>query len=258
MRNEDAGLHALEARSDVPRQAFSRVAHRSPPGGNLLLKGLSPSDLAKLEPDLRHVRLAAGQLRKEANVPIQEVCFPDSGVISIVAHGGSGRSIEIAPVGMEGMTGLPVITGTASWPNEAYVSMAGSGRAIEASALRTAMAASPSMRARFVRYAQAFIVLSVHTAAANASSTIEDRVARWLMMASDRMRQEDLLVTQDVLARALGVRRPSVTVALHRMEAERLIRTHRGHIVIRDRESVERASNGSYGLAEAEYRRLLG
>ena len=211
-----------------------------------------------MRPELRDVRLAAGQTWEEANERIREVCFPDNGVLSTVSQGGSGRSIEVAPVGFEGMTGLPVIMGAASWPNETYVQVAGYGRAIETSAFQKAIAASPSMRAHFLRYVQAFIVLSLNTAAANASFTIGERVARLLLMISDRMRREDLPLTHVVLCRALGIRRPSVTEALHRLEADQLVRARRGHILIRDRGGLERATNGSYGVAEAEYRRLLG
>ncbi len=214
--------------------------------------------MARLEPHLRTIPLEVRRSFSEPNVPIREVCFPDSGIVSVVARVGNGRSIETGLVGFEGMTGLPIVMGADRWPNETYVQMPGYGRVIDTDILRQALAASPSMSARFMRYAQVFMVLTGQTALANGRAKIDERLARWLLMASDRLERDEMPLTHEFLALMLGVRRPGVTDALHRLEGDLLIRARRGSITIRDRDGLERAANGSYGVPEAEYRRLFG
>lgn len=225
---------------------------------NLLLHSLPLEDLARLEPHLRPVTLEVRRTFSEPGAPIREVCFPDSGIISVVARVGNGRSIETGLIGFEGMTGLPILLGADRWPNETYVQMPGYGRVLDADILREALAASPTMQARFLRYAQVFTVLTGQTALANGRAKIDERLARWLLMASDRLERDEMPLTHEFLALMLGVRRPGVTDALHRLEGDLLIRARRGSITIRDREGLERAANGSYGVPEAEYRRLFG
>jgi len=128
---------------------------------------LPVEDLARLEPHLRPATLEIRRTFSEPGAPIREVCFPDSGIVSVVARVGNGRSIETGLIGFEGMTGLPILLGADRWPNETYVQMPGYGRVIDADILREALAASPTMQARFLRYAQVFTVLTGQTALAN-------------------------------------------------------------------------------------------
>ena len=229
-----------------------------PQFSNRLLQGLPPSDLVHLKPHLRRVTLHAGQTLGEVGAPTSEVYFPDSGIISVMASKADGKRIETAPVGFEGMTGLPVILGDDLGPDRAHVQISGRGRVIEASRLRQAMAASSALRNRVMRYAHVFMVLVGQTALASGHAKTHEQVARWLLMASDRIQRHEITLTHDLLALVIGARRAGITEAIHRLEGALLIRARRGSILIRDREGLERAANGFYGVAEAEYRRLLG
>jgi CRP-like cAMP-binding protein len=124
--------------------------------------------------------------------------------------------------------------------------------------LRGAMDASPGIRDGFLLFVQSFVIQAAHTAISNGTGKLEERLARWLLMAHDRVDGDDLPLVHDFLARMLGVRRSGVTVALHSLEASALIKTARGHIMIVDRGGMEELANGSYGVPEAEYARLTG
>ena len=134
----------------------------------------------------------------------------------------------------------------------------GSGQRIAASTLREAIEQSASLRHMLLRYGHAFLVQTAHTAMANGRSKIEERLARWLLMAHDRIERDELTLTHEFLAVMLGVRRPGVTVALNLLEKSGLIRTERGIIFITDRQGLEEHSNGAYATQEAEFQRLFG
>jgi CRP-like cAMP-binding protein len=224
---------------------------------NRLLSHLSSDDFALLEPDLIRVVLP---LRKRLEAPrrsIDQVYFPESGFASVVADGGTTR-IEVGMIGREGMTGLAVVMGTDRSPNETFMQNAGEGSKIAAASLRRAIAQSRSLHHCFLRYAHTFAIQATHTARANARSKLEERLARWLLMAHDRLDTDKLVITHEFLSLMLGARRPGVTVGLNLLEKDGLIQNHRGAISIIDRTGLKRAANGAYGVPEAEFARLFG
>ena len=225
---------------------------------NQLLSGLTEAQLAHLVPHLEPVELPVRLTMQVPGEPIEHVYFPAVGITSIVVADLRGKRIEAGLFGRDGMTGLPVVMGTGRSPHEVFVQVEGQGHRIEADALREAMAAEPALRERFLRYAQALAVQVSFTALTNGHHTIEARFARWMLMCDDRSDGDVIVLTHEFLALMLGVRRSGVTVATHVMEGRGLIKATRGRIRILDRGGLETAADGSYGVPEAEYQRLLG
>jgi CRP-like cAMP-binding protein len=187
-------------------------------------------------------------LRKELehrHRPVEQVYFPESGFASVVANG-SDRSIEVGLIGRDGMTGLSIVMGADRPPNDTFVQMAGAAQRLNADALRKVIEQSPSLHRSLLRYCHAFLSQASQTAVANGRHKIEERLARWLLMAHDRSDGDDLPLTHEFLAIMLCVRRPGVTVALEQLEQHALIRTGRGMISIIDRQGLEEHSNGAY------------
>ena len=191
------------------------------------------------------------------NKPIKNVFFPEAGMVSVVANGARKKKLEVGIIGREGMTGLMVLLGNDRSPYQAYIQIAGSAQRIASDDLRSAMAKSPTLAGVLMRYVQAFMIQTTQTAISNGSGKLEERLARWLLMAQDRVDGDELPLIHDFLALMLGVRRPGVTVTLHSLEAQGLIKTNRGSISVLDREGLEEAANGTYGIAEAEYQRRM-
>jgi CRP-like cAMP-binding protein len=225
---------------------------------NHLLACLAPADHACLASYLETVDLPVRHVVEAANKPIKHVYFPTSGIISVVASGPKDRQIEVGIVGLEGMSGISIVLGDDRSPNETFVQVAGAGVRILAGTLGSAMDDSPSMRLCFSQYAQAFMVQTAHTALANGRAKVEERLARWLLMAHDRLDGDELPLTHEFLALMLGVRRAGVTTTLHFLESKKLISLDRGRIAMLNRDGVAELANGLYGVPEAEYRRLTG
>ncbi len=216
---------------------------------NFILSRLSHVDLALIEAHLEPVDLPLRKCLERSGKPIKAVYFPESGFASVVANGNSSRPIEVGLIGREGMTGLPVVLGGDRNEHETYMQAAGSGQCIRASHLRQAIDKSTSLHRSLLRYAQAFLNQATRTAVANGRSKIEERLARWLLMAADRLDNGELPLTHEFLAMMLGVRRPGVTVAIQELQRDGLISRRRGRIVIVDRKGLEKLSNGTYVAA---------
>jgi len=226
--------------------------------GNRLLAALSAADFGLLQPHLQPVSL---KLRLDLERPdrrIDDVYFPQVGIASVVALQSKGTRVEVGLIGSEGMSGTSIVLGNDRSPHETYIQVAGEGQRISAPKLREAMKASDSLRSLFLRYVQVFMVQTAHTAIANARSKLDARLARWLLMAHDRVRDKTLPLTHEFLSLMLGVRRAGVTEALHSLQSQNLIHAGRGEIVVRDRKGIERAAGEAYGKPEAEFRRLIG
>ena len=223
---------------------------------NHLLASLSTDDLDLLQTHLEPVTLATRKSLEKPNQRINAAYFPESGFASIVAIQFS-KQVEVGLVGREGMTGLPIVLGNHRSPHSTYMQAAGEGHCIRASDLREAMRESVSLRDSLLRYVQAFGVQTAHTAACNAQSKLDKRLARWLLMAHDRITGDILPLTHEFLSIMLGVRRAGVTEALHALKNQNLIVCVRGGIRVRDRKGLERYAGEAYGVPEAEYRRLI-
>jgi CRP-like cAMP-binding protein len=225
---------------------------------NRILASLSAKDAALLQPLLSPVDLPLRRLLEAPNRRIDQVYFLESGLASIVATGGGNRSIEIGIIGSEGMTGLSLLMATDRSPNETFIQSSGKGLRIAAADLRGAMDQSRTLRDRLLRYAHTLTVQMGFTALANGRYKLEERLARWLLMAQDRSAGDDISLTHEFLAVMLGTRRPGITTALNELEKIDVIESRRGMVTVRDRAALEETANGSYGAAEAEYARLFG
>jgi CRP-like cAMP-binding protein len=156
------------------------------------------------------------------------------------------------------MSGSSIVLGDDRSPHSTDMQIAGKGHRITAVELRQAMRASESLHSLLLRYVQAFMIQTAHTAVANARAKLDARLARWILMAHDRVRGNTLGLTHEFLALTLGVRRAGVTEALRNLKSQELIKTGTGQIVVVDRKGIERRAKGAYGVPEAEFHRLIG
>ena len=229
-----------------------------PSSENRLLASLSTDDFDLLGARLEPVTLGLRKYLERPNRRIDAVYFPEEGFASVVAVQSNGKQVEVGLIGREGMTGLPIVLGNHRSPHATYIQAAGTGKCIPAAELRKAIQNSPTLRDSFLRFVQAFGVQTTHTAVCNAQSRLDVRLARWLLMAHDRIGDDTLPITHEFLSLMLGVRRPGVTEALHALRERGLISYGRGQIRVKDRKGLQRAAGEAYGVPEAEYRRLIG
>jgi CRP-like cAMP-binding protein len=226
-------------------------------GSNELLASLSTGDFDLLGPHLQSVTLSLNKNLETPNRRIETVYFPEGGFASVVAVQSNGKMVEVGLIGREGMTGLPIVLGNHRSPHATYIQSPGMGQRILATELRKAIQTSVSLRDSLLKFVQAFGVQITHTAICNASSTLDVRLARWLLMAHDRIGDDSFPLTHEFLSLMLAVRRPGVTEALHALRERGLISYRRGQIVVKDRKGMERTAGDAYGTPEAEYRRLI-
>ena len=238
-------------------QGPTLVASNDQPGTNRLLAALAPDDYALLLPHLEFVELP--RLRR-LEVPmrrIEHIHFFYSGIASVVSVHATA-SIEVGIIGNDGMSGLAVLNGNQQWPYQVYMQVAGSAQRIAAEHLTRAFAQSQSLHAMCLRFNQAFLLQATQTAVCNARGTIEERLARWLLMTHDRVGSDNIPLTHEFIAMMMGAGRPGVTEAIHALAQKGLIRGERGMIVMLDREGLTERAGPFYGVAEREYERLLG
>jgi CRP-like cAMP-binding protein len=228
-----------------------------PSSSNRLLASLSTDDFDLLESHLESVTLGARKHLERPNRRIDTVYFPETGFASVVAVQSNGKQVEVGLIGREGMTGLPIVLGNHRSPHATYIQAPGKGQCIPATALRKATENSLSLRNSLLKFVQAFGVQTTHTAICNAQSRLDVRLARWLLMAHDRLGDDTVPLTHEFLSLMLGVRRPGVTEALHVLRERGFISYVRGQITVNDRKGLERAAGKAYGTPEAEYRRLI-
>lgn len=243
----------------MPHSAHPDAAPAADPTRNRLLAALAPDDLARLRPHLEPVALGLGEVPSEPGRPIAHVLFPEAGIVSVLAVAPDGRRrIEAGMIGREGVVGLSVVLGADAGPHETLVQAELRGWRLGSDELRRAMARSPALHAVLLRYVQAFMTQTAHTALANAAHRLEERLARWLLMTHDRLDGDEMPLTQEFLSRMVGANRPGVTQTVRALEDAGLIGHVRGRVTVLDRAGLEAAAGGSYGAPEAEYARLFG
>jgi len=225
---------------------------------NKMLAVLSASDFALLAPHLSPVDLPARRQLETRNRRIEHVYFLEQGIASVVISAGANHSIEVAIIGNEGMTGLPVILESERALHETFMQSGGYGWRIGVEQFRKALKASASLRTVMLHYAHTVVSQMAFTALANGRYRVEERLARWLLMASDRTDDNVIALTHESLSVMLGARRPGITDAMNGFERRGILVARRGFIEIQDRLALEEAANGSYGGPEAEYQRLFG
>jgi CRP-like cAMP-binding protein len=217
---------------------------------NQVLSSMSRDDLNLLTPAPQPIDLPLRKPLEVRNRRIEHVYFLDRGIASVVASGAGHGGIEIGIIGCEGVTGLAVLMGADRSPHETYMQVAGAGRRVNASQLRDLMSQSKSLHRFLLQHGYAFTVQTAQTALANGRHKIEERLARWLLMAHDRMQGNELPLTHEFLALMLGVRRPGVTVAIKALQETGVIRAQRRGILVLDRAGLEACSNGAYVSVE--------
>ena len=225
---------------------------------NRLLRVLSPYDFALLAPHLESVEVEFRQTLVAPNQPITQLYFPETGFVSIVTHGASDHRVEIGIIGREGLVGAtPVLLGTDRTPNHAFVQNPGQMFAIPTPALNAAAGQSATLRRLLLRFIQVQIVHLGRSVHCNATYNMEVRLARWLLMCHDRVDGDEIAITHESLALMLGAQRSGATLAVQMLEGNLLIKARRGRITIVNRKSLLEVADGSYGIAEAEYARLI-
>lgn len=225
---------------------------------NRLLGYLSPADFKLLALALEPVELDRDYVLVTPNKPIEYVYFIEYGMVSVVAEKADGRSIEVGVYGRDGMGATTVLLGSDQTPHHQYMQIGGSGFRIKTEEFLKIVDQSATLRNMMLRFVHVFMTQTAQSALVNGSSIIEERLARWVLMCQDRLDSMEFPITHDFLSMMLGVRRSSVTDAIHLLEGDLLIKATRGNIRILDRERLERAAGASYGVPESEYRRLIG
>jgi CRP-like cAMP-binding protein len=219
---------------------------------------LEPRDATLLAPNLEPIDLPRRFELEGIRKPISHIYFPEDGIVSVVAMGAREQNIEVGIIGRDGVSGLAVIMGTDRSVNTTFMQIPGCGVRIESDKLRAAMQQSETLRSVLLAFAQAFAAQSSHTALANGRATLDERLARWLLMANDRLDGSQVPLTHELLSIMLGVQRPGVSLATQDLEAAGYISTQRGIITIENRDGLKKIAGGFYGVPEAEHGRLTG
>jgi CRP-like cAMP-binding protein len=225
---------------------------------NRLLMALPESVLARFQPHLEPVDLPIRYAMVEANKQPEHVYFITSGLASVVMSNHEHESIEVGHIGFEGMTGAHMLLHTTATPASTFIQIEGTGLRMPADIFLDIVESESPVRELFLRYVHCNELQLAYSALANARYSVNERLARWLLMCHDRMRGGDVVLTHEFLALMLGVRRSGVTVAIHILEGVKAIRARRGNIKITDRAMLLDLAGGSYGVPEAEYDRLIG
>jgi CRP-like cAMP-binding protein len=225
---------------------------------NGLLAALPPEDLARLRPRLQPVELPFDQTLYPADGIVEAVLFVETGMVSLLATLEDGEQVEVGIAGSEGLIGLPLVLGDDRSLVEARVQMEGTALRMNVAALRDEMEGSAALRLVLKRYTLAFQAQVTMTAACNARHAIEQRLARWLLIAHDRAGADEFPMTHEFLSMMLGVRRPGVTIAAGVLQRAGLIQYARGRMAVTDRPGLEASSCECYHTTRREFARLLG
>lgn len=224
---------------------------------NHILAALPVEDGVRLLPGLERVQMPLGQVVHESGDSLRHVYFPTTAIVSLLYVMKDGATADVAVVGREGMVGISLFMGGESMPGRAVVECGGEGYRLEAQALKDEFERSGSARHLLLRYTQALVTQIAQTAVCNRHHSLDQRLCRWLLLSLDRLDVDELVMTHELLANMLGVRRAGVTTAAHQLKAAGLIRYERGRITVLDRTRLERRACECYAVVRDEYRRLF-
>lgn len=234
------------------------MAFSANPNQNLLLASLPAADLERLSPHLELVAMPLGQVLYECGGKLQHVYFPTTSIVSLHNVMESGASTEIAGVGNEGMLGIPLFMGGNTPPSFAFVRSAGYGYKLKAQLLVNEFYRAGAMQRLLLRYTQALITQTSQTAVCNRHHSLEQQLCRWLLLTLDRDPSHELILTDELIASMLGVRREGVTEAAGKLQKSGFINYRRGHITVLDRTGLEDHACECYDVVKTEFERLLG
>jgi CRP-like cAMP-binding protein len=224
---------------------------------NRILGALPRAALERIIPDLDLRPLKMRQVVQPRGQSLDQVVFPVTGVASMVSMGDSGKSVEVATIGCEGMVGLPLFLGGKSAAVEVFVQVPGEGLHLPTAAFEGHVKREPSLTRALLLYTQALLTQVAQCSACNCHHPIVERCARWLLQTHDRVEGDEFPLTHDFLGLMLGVRRASVTETARALQRRELIRYRRGVITVLDRDGLEEAACECYQLITGEFDRLL-
>src|SRR6267378_5998119 len=227
------------------------------PAQNDLRAALPAADYERLLPDLELVPLPLGMVVYESGGKLDHVHFPTDCIVSLLYVMKDGASAEIAVVGHEGLVGVALFRGGESTPSRAVVQSAGSAYRLSSKILKREFEHGGPLQHLLLRYTQALITQMAQTAVCNRHHSVEQQLARWLLLSLDRLRSSELRMTQELIANMLGVRREGVTEAAVKLQADGLIQYNRGHIKVLDRPRLEERVCECYAVVKRETDRLL-
>lgn len=222
-----------------------------------LLAALPAAELERLKPHLELIHLPLGDVLCESGGRLPYVYFPTSTIISLHYILENGASSEIAGVGNEGMLGISLFMGGESTPSWATVQTSGYGYRLKAALLLQEFNQGGPVQRLLLRYTQALITQISQTAVCNRHHTIEQQLCRWLLLTLDRLNSEELVMTQELIASMLGVRREGITEAAGKLQQAEIIRYRRGHITVLDRTGLEAHVCECYDVVKKEFDRLF-
>ncbi len=223
----------------------------------MLLAALPDAELQRWLPDLEAVDMPLGMVLYEPGTTLSHVYFPISSIVSLLYVLANGASAEIAVVGHEGIVGISLFMGGESTPSRAVVQSAGRGLRLKSQLMKVEFARSGPVLHLLLRYTQALITQMAQTAVCNRHHSLDQQLCRWLLLTLDRLTGQEIVMTQELIANMLGVRREGVTEAALRLQQTGLIRYARGRISVLDRPGLEIRSCECYSVVKKEYDRLL-
>src|SRR6202050_1400186 len=227
------------------------------PSRNHLLAALPNSDFNRLTPHLRLVSLSLGEALYESGIALRHVYFPIDSIVSLLNVMADGASAEISVVGNDGVVGVSLFMGGESTPSRAVVQSAGHAYRMRAAILKSEFTRAGAMQHLLLRYTQALLTQMAQTAVCNRHHTLDQQLCRWLLLSLDRLSSNELIMTQELIANMLGVRREGVTETAVKLQKAGLIRYQRGRITVLDRPKLERRTCECYAVVKREYDRLL-
>jgi len=232
------------------------MATSSNPKDNHLLAALPDAEWRRWQPQIELVDLPLGHVLYESGATLNHVYFPITAIVSLLYVLENGASAEIAVVGNEGVVGVSLFMGGESTPSRAVVQSAGVGFRLRAQVLKDEFNRAPVLHL-LLRYTQALITQMAQTAVCNRHHSLDQQLCRWLLLSLDRLRGTELVMTQELIANMLGVRREGVTEGALKLQKAGLIRYSRGRITVLDRPALELRSCECYAVVKKEYDRLL-
>jgi CRP-like cAMP-binding protein len=224
---------------------------------NQLLASLPASEWQRMGPLLEAVELPLGQVLYESGSKMSHVYFPINAIVSLLYVMENGSSAEIAVVGKEGLVGIALFMGGETTPSRAVVQSAGQGYRLRAADIKQEFNRSGPALHLLLRYTQALITQMAQTAVCNRHHSLDQQLCRWLLLSLDRLNGNELVMTQELIANMLGVRREGVTEAALKLQKLGIIRYARGHITVIDRDALEARVCECYAVVKKEYDRLL-
>ena len=222
-----------------------------------MLSALPASIRDRWSPHLESVELPLAEVVYESGVQLSHVYFPTNAIVSLLYVLENGASAEIAVVGNEGIVGISLFMGGKSTPSRAVVQSGGRGFRLNARILEEEFNRTGPVLHLLLRYTQALITQMAQTAVCNRHHTLDQQLCRWLLLSLDRLQGDELVMTQELIANMLGVRREGVTAGALKLQQAGVIRYARGHITVLDRAGLEKRSCECYLVVKKEYDRLL-